>query len=138
MRHGTRWMPAAQDGGREAHGEQPSSGRCAPGAALAPFDLARLNAFISRLIAESSSSIWARSNSCGTSRRSQDGIYSRAVARLGIGRHLAPHPGRRKQRVPIGRQPGQLGQLFAFIRVLENIEHNDTAAGAIQGSAVVV
>jgi hypothetical protein len=28
--------------------------------------------------------------------------------------------------------------LFAFIRVLENIEHNDTAAGAIQGSAVVV
>lgn len=65
--------------------------------ALACFDLARPNASISRLIAESSSSIWTSSSpSCVNSSVSQDGIRSGSITRLGIGRHPAPHLGRRR------------------------------------------
>jgi hypothetical protein len=88
--------------------------------ALACFDLARPNASISRLIAESSSSIWTSSSpSCVNSRVSQDGIRSGSITRLGIGRHPAPHLGRRLQGVPIGRQLGCLGQSLAFVCVLK-------------------
>jgi len=44
-----------------------------------------------------------------------------SIARLGVGRHLSPHFSRRQQGVPIGRQPGRLGQALAFLCVIKKI-----------------